>query len=232
MTMTDPPTFPSKQSVADRIAALRSIDDIDEMLLEGSSCGDVAKLIQLGLEELLDVSHDTLARMLRERRSGLQERAKKQQEEGGREAAIVPVTGRIAGKLARNQYDRIRKGIERMIELECVYLAARDRVDGLFVKEQELGFPFEMTGREILVLAKLLEQHRKEDEFVRAIMGDGLSHEKLDLRGYSEETARVLSKPDSRRRVVSIVERLKRVHGGRDIPELSETDPVAEASGE
>lgn len=225
--MTNPPTFESKQSVAARIAALRSIDDIDEMLLEGSSCGDVAKCIQKGLEELLDVSHDTLERTLVERRLQLQERAKQQEEDGGREAAIVPVTGRISGKLARNQYDRIRKGIERLLELECVYLAARDRVDALILKEQELGYPFEMTGREILVLVKLLEQHGKEEDRVRAIMDQGFSHEKLDLKGYSEETARVLAKPDSRRRVVSIVERLKRVHGGRDIPELSEPEPAA-----
>lgn len=223
---TKKPRFTSKPTVAERIGELRSIEDIDEMLLEGSSCGDVAKFIQLALEELEDVKQQSLVQRLKERRSRLREESEHvaehlvEEEGGGREAAIVPAKDRRMGKLATAQYDRVRRGIERMLELECIYLASRDRVDSILDKEEDVGFPFEMTGREILVLGKLLELHGKEDDRIRAIMGSGLSHEKLEIKGYSKETAKVLSKPDSRRRLVSIVERLRLVKGGRDIPEL------------
>jgi len=225
---TNKPRFTSKPTVAERIGELRSIEDIDDMLMEGSSCVDVAKFIQQALEELEDVKTQTLVRRLKERRVSLQESIEEAEEDeeakeddgGAREAAIVHVGCRRVGKLATSQYDRVRKGIERLLELECAYLAARDRVDLILDKEQDTGFPFEMTGREFLVLGKLLELHGKEDERIRAIMGSGLSHEKLDIKGYSKETARVLAKPASRRRVVSIIERMKLIKGGRDIPDL------------
>jgi len=221
---TPEPKFSSRLTVADRIEELSVIDDIDEMLIEGSSCDSVARFIHSGLEELTDVSFDTLKARLNERRNKLRKSIVSQ---GERPAAMVPAKTRRLGRLARTQYDRMCQGVDRMIELECAYLAARDRLDFILDKEQDVGFPFEMTGREFLVLVKLLEQHGKEADRVRAIMGDGnMSHEKLDLKGYSEETAKVLSNPASRRRVVSIVERLKLVKGGRELPDL------AEASGE
>jgi hypothetical protein len=237
---TPKPRFTSKPSVAERIEELRSIEDIDAMLLEGSSCRDVAKFIQQALEELTEVDINTIEQRLKERRRRLREEAEADaavlrpveddEEEPERPAAIVPDDGgRRMGRMASAQYDRVRKGIERMLELECAYLAARDRLDFILDKEQSVGFPFEMTGREFLVLGKLLELHGKEDDRVRAIMGQGHAHEALDLKGYSEQTAKVLANPASRRRVVSIVERLKLIKGGRDIPDTPE---LAEASGE
>jgi hypothetical protein len=214
---------PSHVTVAERIEDLPVINDIDEMLLEGVSSGDVAKFIKLGLEELLDVKESTLNTELKRRRSRLREQPQPQVvDENERLAAVVPPGRRKPALLSRSKYVRISKAMDRMIELEALYLAQRDRLDYLIEKEIDLGFPFEMTGREFLVAAKFLELHGKEERELLKLTNDGPAHEKLDIRGYSEETARTLRKPDSRRRVVSIVERLKRVKGGVDIPELPE----------
>jgi len=225
--------FRSKMTIGERIEDLSVIEDIDEMLIEGSSCGDVARFIHDGLEELTDVKLGSLQGALDERRKKLRKSLVPVEEQP---AVCYPPSGgntRRIGRLASNQYQRVRKGIDRMIELECSYLAARDRLDMILDKEQDAGFPFEMTGREFVVLGKLLELHGKEHDRVRAAMGDGPAHEKLDLKGYSEETAQVLSNPASRRRVVSIVERLKLVRGGRDIPMSDEeAESEAQASGE
>jgi len=223
---TKPPNFyeDSKLTVGQRLSELRVIDDVDDMLRDGLSAGDVAKFIQLGLEELTDVKPGTLAAALSSRRK--KELGVKPQPIDPRLAAVIPERGRRVAVIARNSYNKAVMGMDRLIELEALYLAQRDRLDSIIEKEQELGFPFEMTDRTILAAAKILEIHGKLEKDMFDSMNEGPAHEKLSLDGYTKETADVLSKPDSRRRVVSIVERLKRVKGGVEIPELPE------ASGE
>jgi hypothetical protein len=214
-------------TVARRLEELPVINDIDEMLRNGMSSRDVAKFIQQGLEELEGVKFSSLRDCLNERRKNV---LQVPPERYHAPVAQFPQThreGRLPGQLARNQYHTERKGLDQMLELESLYLAQRDRLDTAIMKEhleEELN---DSTDRMMVAAAKLLEQHVKTEQvMLERMSGQGPSHEKLDLEGYSEETAQVLTKPDSRRRVISIVERLKRVRGGRQIPELPE------ASGE
>ena len=223
---TKPPSFRRdfKLTVAQRLSELSIIDDIDEMLRDGISTGDVAKFIQLGLEELLDVKVNTLGKVLGQRRKDIM--PVKSNVLDDRLSAIIPVEGRGVAQLSRNQHVVINKAMDRLVELEALYLAQRDRIDTMIEKEKDLGFPFEMTGREFIVAMKALELHGKQEKELLERIGTGPSHEKLDIEGYSKETSEVLRRPASRRRIISIVERLKRVEGGMDIPELPE------ASGE
>lgn len=224
---TEPPSFrkDSRLTIAQRLSELSIIDDIDDMLRDGVSTGDVAKFIQLGLEELTDVKTNTLTRSLSTRRKAIMD-VQPTAPLDPRLAAIIPVQGRRVAQLSRNQYVAVNKSMDRLIELEAIYLAQRDRLDTIIQKEQDLGFPFEMTDRTVLTAVKVLEVHGKQEQELLDRLGDGPSHEALDIKGYSKETAETLQKPDSRRRVVSIVERLKRVGGPKKIPELKE------ASGE
>jgi len=223
-----PPDFSKdcRLTVAQRIDELSVVDEIDEMLLDGVSCGDVAKFIQLGLEELEDVSPQYLAIALKKRRDSMVTTVPSTPEDEMRLAAVVPTEGRVPAKIARSKYRMATKGMDRLIELESLYLAQRDRLGAIITKEQELGFPFEVTDRVVMAAAKLLELHGQQEKDLLERLGDGPAHEKLDLKGYTKETAETLRKPDSRRRVVSIVERLRRVKGGVSIPQLPE------ASGE
>jgi hypothetical protein len=220
---TKPPVFgkPHSMTIAEKIEELSVIDDIDDMLREGLSCNDVAKFIQFGLEELTDVKSAVLKKeLLRRRKEVLRVKPRPVYDE--RLAAIIPEKNRKPSVLSYKRYEKTTKAMDRLIELEALYLSQRDRLDYLVEKEMEHGYPFEMTGREFLVAAKFLELHGKEERAILEAAGIGLAHDKLDIKGYSEETSEVLQKPDSRRRVVSIVERLKRVKGGKEIPELPE----------
>jgi hypothetical protein len=177
-----------KLTVRERLVRLTAIDDVDEMLLEGMSARDVAKFIQLGLAELTDVKEQTLVN----------------------ELGKYNIFGcRRPGVMARDQYRTQRQGIDRMIELESLYLAQRDRVDALMLQEQTEGELCAVTDRAVVAAAKLLEQHCREEQQLLDRAQGGPAHEKLEIHGYSEETAEVLAKPDSRRRVISIVERLR-----------------------
>lgn len=212
-----------KLTVSERLVRLTAIDDVDEMLLEGMAVGDVAKFIQLGLGELDDVNERTLANELGNYRKTLDGKVSESKREALAEMVPKDIFGcRRPGVMARDQYRAQREGIDRMIELESLYLAQRDRIDALILQEQSMGELCAGTDRAVVAAAKLLEQHSREEQQLFDRAQGGPSHEKLNIHGYSEETAEVLAKPDSRRRVISIVERLRRVRGSRQIPELPE----------
>jgi hypothetical protein len=224
---TEPPSFRRdfKLTIAQRLSELSIIDDIDEMLRDGVSTGDVAKFIQLGLEELLDVKVKTLGKVLGQRRKDiLVVRSNVMLDD--RLAAIMPAKCRPSACLSRNQYDSQQKLLDRLIEAQAVYLFQRDRMDWIGKQEQVLGFPFEMTDRSVMTALKALEIYGKAEKELLERVGSGLSHPKLDIKGYSKETSEVLRRPDSRRRVISLVERLKTIGGPKEIPKLDD------ASGE
>jgi hypothetical protein len=225
-------------TVADRLGDLKSISDIDDMLIEGSSAPDVAKFIHIGLKRLEDVPEVTLVDALKARRTALRE--EQDEDFPARNISEDSTRARAPGKLARSVYFQMRRQMDEMIELECLFLSLRDRIDALVEKEAELGVPFEHTHREYLAAAKLLREYR---EARIAMEGHGGMDEvslKLSVRGYSQRTRAVLAKPEARRRVFSVIERLSRIAGGRDIPELvgdaeaSEVTevPMAAAAGE
>jgi len=224
-------------TVADRLGDLKSINDIDDMLLEGSSAPDVARFIHIGLKRLEDVPEQTLVEALKLRRTALRE----EQEEDfpARNVSEDSTRARSPGKLARLNYFQMRRQMDEMIELESLFLSLRDRIDALVAKEGEMGVPFEHTHREYLAAAKLLREYR---EARLAMVGHGMDEVslKLSVRGYSQRTREVLAKPEARRRVFSVIERLTRIAGGRDIPmlvgdaeasDVTET-PMAVAAGE
>jgi len=212
-TKTEKPTFSKSDrvSIAMRLGELSNIEDIDDMLQEGVSSRDVARFIQDILECLTDVTVEALTKVITERRKKVVEPVNGEVILDDRLAAIVPSKGRRPGTIAKSVYGKQRKTMDRMIELECLYLAQRDRIDLIIGKENELGVPFDITDRNILSAARLVEMHGKEErEAIKALGGAGQGEGKIDVGEYSEKTAEVLKKPDARRRVVSIVERIKR----------------------
>jgi hypothetical protein len=123
-----------------------------------------------------------------------------------------------------------------MVELEALYLAKRDRIDRWMELESEVGAFSDRLGSEIVNAAKVLGQHfsiAQELGLVEA--GDSLKMT-LDFKHYSKSTAEVLSKPESRHRVISIVERLAK-HAKAELVTGAEDEedaivlPMPKASG-
>lgn len=102
-------------SVASRIQELPCLDAVDTMLVSGVGTDDVAGFIFGESTALGSVPHRTLARELVRRRQRLQEPRE-------------PTGGR----------GRDETILDELRELEGLYLAQRDRVDGLILKEHEI----------------------------------------------------------------------------------------------
>ena len=76
--------------------------------------------------------------------------------------------------------------------------------------ESAVGAFHDRGGQEIAIAANILMQRvQAKDKFG---LGEGDEFElRLNVKTYSESTAEVLSKPDSRHRVMSLLERLARL---------------------
>ncbi len=74
--------------------------------------------------------------------------------------------GRRISAVSRAQYLAVKAGVDRLIELESMYLAQRDRIDAIIEKEQELGYPFEMTDRSMITGSQDSRRAREAGEGV------------------------------------------------------------------
>jgi hypothetical protein len=212
--------------VAQLIENLPFLETVKKMLLENTSASDVATFIQDDQEALLDIKHKTLVNALAEKRRALIEEMNSmaRTEAGVRgeiQAENVPEwydTGRddevdkvaLPSAMARAAYKRVKEGVEELHELEGLYLSARERLDRLIEREHQVNVFSDMTAKEFSTAADLLMKRVTVKEKLGILRGDTAGRGDVrDFDGYSRETAEVLNDPRSRRRVISIVERLK-----------------------
>lgn len=216
----------TRGSVGKQIENLACLVTVDVMLLENTPLADVAKFIQQDQGELKDVPEKTLANALGVRRlqrievdgyygigqAGLDTDALDDsvpgkegellQRGGYKRPAVTP------GSLVKNLYKRADGGIQHMLELEALYLASRDRVDRWMELESEVGGFSDKCGPELVNASKILMEHFEVAQALGLVESGERLKVSLDIRRYSERTAIVLSKPESRHRVVSLIERL------------------------
>jgi hypothetical protein len=210
------------KSAAKLIEDLPCLVEVDRMLMEGVTAPDVAKYIQEEKSELLDVSQDALAKALSARRRKRQQSTgwwgadpDEEENEGDelreemRKYRRLPQT---PSRVVQNKglYDRTEGGIRDMIELEGAFLAQRDRVDRMMELEALSGAFSDLTTKAIdsmtEILWKRIQARAKMNE---SASGDDLSFN-LSIRRYSQQTMEVMSNPESRHRIMSLLERLAR----------------------
>jgi len=209
------PPRASKQ-IQKLIEDLPFLVEIDKMLIEGTPATAVAQYIQVDRGELTDVKPASLVNELRDRRSKLQNTTTwwgippLENEEDDLLATInyrrAPTT---PGRLARTVYERTEGGVKDMLELESIYLAQRDRCDRLMELESITGMFGDITTNALDSAAEMLWKRIQ----ARAKMGEGAADSvevNLSVKNYSENTVKVLSNPESRRRILSLLERLVR----------------------
>lgn len=198
------------------IEGLTFLSSIDTMLLEGVSAPDVAKYIQEEMGELKDVDPKALASALRVRRRQKEEVAhafsgRMAAEAEGDEPEVVNTRAAVkpslmSKKLAERQG---KGGIKDLLELEALFLSQRDRLDRMVELEAKQGIFAKDVGAEILFAKEIILARTK----VKKDLGvdDATDVPTLDMRRYSEETVGVLSKPESRHRVMSLLQRLSKM---------------------
>jgi len=215
--MKGPPA--SRASVAKLIENLDCLDTVDTMLLEGTPAIDVAQFIQQDQGALTQVNEQTLVNALTARRHQKQEviGMAGRYGGGGGEAPPMRQPSRTPGAMVKSLYDRTKGGIQEMLELEALFLAQRDRVDRAIETENETGALNEGAGKEITRATDILVERFKVTHALGLTeSGDNFKYN-LDLRGYSQRTADILNNPESRHRVISIVERIA-AHAKQSMP--------------
>jgi hypothetical protein len=117
----------------------------------------------------------------------------------------------VPSAFAKQIYERaIKDGIEELVELEAMYRTQRHRVDRLVEIETAQNGYIEGIAKEMSLATDTLMKRVAVKEKLGLIDGDSKFRDQLDIKGYSENTTEVLSNPESRHRVIALIERIKR----------------------
>ena len=138
--------------------------------------------------------------------------------------ASSPNRGNTPSAFAQQIYKRTVEGIEELVELEALYRTSRYRIDRLVQIEDAKNGYIENLHREVNVASELLMKRVAVKEKMGLIDGDAKFREQLDLAGYSKTTVAVLSKPESRHRVVSLVDRLRQIEEKKQAAEVKKRE--------
>lgn len=216
-----------KLSVVEQIALLSCIEDVDEMLLGEATATDVARFVQRDRGELTDVKEATLAKALSERRRDLLMRVQtamadeaEDQETAAMQDAIRP---RVPGAIARGAYQKMRLGMDALIELESLYLSARDRIGQIMEWEADNQRFYGDMHKEFATAAGIIEKHAKLSSELGMAGQDRFSM-RLDVRGmrsrHGSTIAEVLAKPESRHKVLALLDQLRSLGDGADVIDI------------
>ena len=118
----------------------------------------------------------------------------------------------IPSAISRRIHDRhIKRGIDELVELEALYRTQIHRIDRLVTMEENMNGYIENLDKGIKVANDLLMARVAVKKEFGLIDGDQKFREQLDIKGYSEKTVKTLSNPESRHRVVVLVEKLAKL---------------------
>ena len=220
------PKRPAKKGLIQQIEALPCLNNIDTMLLEGMSAPDIAKWIHEEQEVLLDFDRDSIAAALQLRRRQKQTAARQYHahadeeadddfyEEGG-EAIVARRPKREVVRpsfIAKSLYDRTRESMDEIIEYEALYLAQRDRVEHMMVLEGDRGIFARDVGEEVKIAGGLLKDRVRARKDLGQIGSKTNSDvPQMDMGRYSSNTVKALQSPESRHRVIDLVQRMARL---------------------
>lgn len=122
--------------------------------------------------------------------------------------------------------------LDELSELRDLYLLQRGRVRRLVEIETESGRPSAQVAREIQVATQLLvaREQLKIDLGLDGVENRAKEDPRISLSGYSEDVVRTLSHPESRHRIMSIMERVTRI--GRKAIDKAELPALSAPGGE
>lgn len=222
-----------RKSLIDRFQQIPEAEELKEMLLGGASISETADILQNGWGHFRENTRNTIASMLYTYRKKLRDAGGElpPQEDNRRES----LSRRAITKVVRRRYDKVIASIDKMIELEALYLVQRDRLEWLLEEEQKAGVPYANMSRDFVAATNTLLAHLKCESAVISVPEE----EKIaavSFDRYSENTAKALANPESRRRVVSILERIQRnarsVPGPCDAPVSCDSEVQMDVPGE
>lgn len=183
-----------------RIRALTCFQEVYERVLAGWSMPEVAKFIQDDMHEYTDITRSSLIGQLNEFRSSIPraELIQKRMPKAFHEAA-----------------DTVREGLDELVELKKLYEMQMERIGIDYQTEKKINKLMPSMTQEIKEARQILESYaqlKMDLGLATRHLGqvDIDAHLMADVAGrYGKESvARVLGDPESRRRVLGIVERI------------------------
>lgn len=184
-----------------RLGACACFPEIDRRIRLGWTTPALVKAIQEEFGELGDLSIPYVKKLLDQYRS-----------------SIPPAELSMASAnsvVARNANRKLSDGINELDELEKLYKLQMDRINIDFDKEQKLGKLFNGTGREVFVAMKILRQSaelKMDLGLVKRQLGTmevtGQVAAEVTERYGKDSIGKVISDPESRRKVLGLAERL------------------------
>jgi len=208
------------KSLMDRFQEIPEANELKRMILERNRISDIADILQQEWGRFGEHTRGSLTRQLYAyRRRLLQEQG------AGKPVSADGVVShrRAITKIIRKRHDRVVDAVDKLIELEALYLVQRDRLEWLLEEERKEGVPYNGMARNFVAATNTLLAHLK-CESALLVTDDVDKDVTVDFDRYSENTAKALANPESRRRVVSLIERIQR--NANNTPNLCDT-PVS-----
>lgn len=214
-------------SILKDIANLPIVDEIDEMLRDEVSLADVARYIQETFEMLTQYVSHKLVSALEKRRKTLPPLPPSPEEFPAGHPIGKDEDIRAPGRIAQNQYRRAAVGMDKLLELESLYITQRDRIDKKIQGENDTGEFYDCMEDSIKTARELIKDMVGiEREFGVAMNRMRVN---LDIQGASntdlgKRVSDVMEHPESRHKVISM---FKRVTQAAELPEaVADADAV------
>jgi hypothetical protein len=184
-----------------RLGDLECFSEIDRRLRLGWTTPALTKAIQQEFGEWTDLSATYIKKLIDTYRGTIP----------AAELSMVSANSLVA----RNATRKLADGISELDELEKLYKLQEERIQIDFQNEKKLGKLFATTGREVFVAMKILRQSaelKMDLGLVKRQLGTmevtGQVAAEVTERYGKDSIGKVISDPDSRRKVLGLAERL------------------------
>jgi len=201
----------------DALKACRCFPEVDRRLRLGWSSIDLCKMIQGEYKEMADLGESYIKRLIDQYRHTIP-------------AAELVLTS-MNPIVARNAQKKLDTGLDELKELERLYNLQMSRIKIDADNETKINKLFPTTGREVFYAVKILKQSAE----LKADLGiykrqlgsmEITAQGAIDVgRRYKDDgIGRAMTDPDSRRKVLSMVETLMEMGAGASFDALDVID--------
>ena len=174
---------------------------VDKQVRIGAATADIARMVQEDEGELLHLSRTYVTHLIKMYRTNL--------------PPMELMVSSKSPRIARNAQRKVEEGLNELKELEKLFAMQISRIDIDFGNEKKINKLFPTTGREIYVAAKLLKQSsdlKSSLGIYKKQLGQLEITTKAAIavteRYQDDSLGRVIQSPDSRRKVLGMVQKL------------------------
>lgn len=188
-------------SPLNKLKSARCFQEIDRRLRLGWSTGDLARMVHEEFGELQDISLKYLKKLIDKYRLSIP-------------PAELSMTS-TNSVVSRNATKKVAEGLNELDEIERLYDIQMKRIDIGVSNEEKIKMLLPNTGKEVFVAMKLLKQSadlKMDLGLVKRNLGTmevtGQLAAEVTERYGRDAIGKVISDPDSRRKVLGLAERL------------------------